>query len=103
MEENYEREIKEIMARMECPWDFACCKSNLKPRCEVKDVGLKHHLEIEGEGDYSCKFLVVSNGVHYCKCPLCIYLTKRLGQWDFFTGTKRCVMQKIFSSKQKAQ
>jgi predicted transcriptional regulator len=103
IEENYEQEIKEIMTKMECPRDFSCCKSDLKPRCEVKDVDLEHHLEIAGEGDYRCKHLVVSNRVHYCRCPLCIYLTKKLGQWDFFTGTKRFVMQKIFPSKQEDQ
>lgn len=77
MGENYEKEIKEIMAKVECPSDFACYTSDFKPRCEVKDVELNNHLEIEGECDYSCKYLVTSNGVRYCKCPLCVYLTKK--------------------------
>ena len=78
MSENYKKEIKEIMAGMECPRDFACYKLDLNPRCEVKDVGLENHLEIEGECDYCCEYFVVSNGVPYCKCPLCVYLTKKL-------------------------
>lgn len=76
MEENYE---KEIMAGMECRRDFACCKSDSKPRCKVIDVELDNHLEIKGEYDYFCKYSVVSVGVPYCKCPLCVYLTKKQG------------------------
>jgi len=100
MEENYEKEIKEIMAGIACPRNFACYKSDLKPQCEVKYVELANHLEIAGECDYSCKYLVVSNEVRYCKCPFCVFLTKKLGHWDFFTGTKRFALQKIFSSKE---
>ena len=100
MGENHEKEIKEIMVGMECPRDFACYKSDLNPRCNVKDVELENHLEIEGEYDSSCKYLVVSNGVPYCRCPLCVYLTKKLGHWDFFTGTKRFAIETILSYKQ---
>ena len=100
MQENYEKEINEIIDGMKCSRDFACYKSELNPCCKVKDVELENHLEIEGEYDSSCKYLVVSNGVPYCRCPLCVYLTKQLGHWDFFTGTKRFAIQKIFSSKQ---
>ena len=100
MEEKYEKEIKEIMAGIECPRDFACYKSGLNPRCTVKDVKLKNYLEIEGEYNASCKYLVVSNGVPYCRCPLCVYLTKKLGHWDFFTGTKRFAIETILSYKQ---
>ena len=78
MGEIYEQEIRKIMAGMDCPRDFACYNSDFKPRCRVKDVELANHLEIEGEYDCNCKFLVVSNGVPYCKCPLCVYLTKKL-------------------------
>lgn len=77
--ENYQKEIKEIMTGMECARDFACYTSDFKPRCEVKDVELENHLEIEGECNKSCKYLVLSNGVRYCKCPLCVYLTRKLG------------------------
>ena len=99
MGESYEKEIKAIMAETQCPKNFACYKSDLKPRCTVKDVGLRSHLEIEGEYD-CCKYVVVSKGEKYCKCPLCVYLTKKLGHWDFFTGTKRFAIQTILSYKQ---
>ena len=59
MEENYEKEINEIMAGMECPRNFACCKSGFQPRCEVKDVELQNHLEIEGDYDFFCKYILV--------------------------------------------
>ena len=55
MQENYKQEIKEIMAEIECPRDFACYTSDLNPCCKVKDVELENHLEIEGEYDSSCK------------------------------------------------
>ena len=100
MAENYEKDINEIIAAMECPRDFACYKSDLNPRCEVKDVELANHLEIAGECDYCCEYFVASNGVRYCKCPLCVYRTKKLGHWDFFTGTKRFAIQTIFSYKE---
>jgi hypothetical protein len=77
MRENFEKEIKEIMAGMECPRDFPCYASDFKPRCNVIDVELENHLEIKGDYDCFCKFSVVSLGVRYCKCPLCVYLTKK--------------------------
>jgi excisionase family DNA binding protein len=101
MEKNYEKEIKEIMAGMECPRDFACCKLDLKPSCEIKDVGLENHLEITGACNHFCKYLVVNRGLGYCRCPLCVYLTKKLGHWDLFPGTKKFAIQKIFSSQQE--
>ena len=76
MREEHEKKIKEIMAGMECPRDFACYELDFNPRCKVKDVALDNHLEIEGEHDYFCKYLVVSRGLGYCRCPLCVYLTK---------------------------
>lgn len=99
MGDNYEEEIKEIMAGMKCRRDFACCKSDLKPRCEVKDVELENYLEIEKEYDCFCNYLEISVGMRYCNCPLCVHLTKKLGNWNLFTGTKRFALQKIFSSK----
>jgi polyhydroxyalkanoate synthesis regulator phasin len=101
MGEDWEKEIKEIMAGMECPRDFACCALDRKPSCEVKDVELENHLEITGVCNHFCKYLVVSRGVGYCKCPLCVYLTKKIGHWDLFPGTKRFAIQKIFSSQQE--
>jgi hypothetical protein len=80
MREEHEKKIKEIMAGTECPRDFACYELDFNPRCKVKDVGLDNHLEIEGEYDYSCKYLVVSRGLGYCRCPLCVYLTKKTGR-----------------------
>ena len=87
MGENYEKEIQEIMGRMECERDFACCNLDHNPRCKVKDVELENHLQVEGESDDSCKYLVVSNGVSYCRCPLCVYLSKKLGPSAFVPHT----------------
>ena len=78
--ENYQKGIKEVMHGMECVRNFACYTSDCKPRCKVKDVELENHLEIEGECNNSCKHIVVSNGVRYCKCPLCVYLIRKRGQ-----------------------
>ena len=80
MGENYEKQIQQIMAAMECRRDFACCKSDPKPFCEVIDVDLENHLEIKGRYDYFCKHLVISNGIRYCRCPLCVNLTRKIGQ-----------------------
>lgn len=79
MKENYKQEMKEIMDEMDCPRDFACNTSDFKPRCNVIDVELKNHLEIKGDYDFFCKYSVVSLGVPYCKCPLCVYCTKKRG------------------------
>ena len=37
-----EKEIKEVMAGIECPRNFACYTSDFKPRCKVKDVELNN-------------------------------------------------------------
>ena len=80
MRVEHEKRIKEIMAGMECPTDFSYYELGLNPHCTVKDVALDNHLDIEGSYDYSCKYLVVSRELGYCRCPLCVYLTKKTDQ-----------------------
>ena len=93
------KEIQEIMDGMHCPSNFSCCSSNLRPRCAVKDVGLGSYVEITGNHNGECDYLEFLGSKYLCKCPLCVYITKRLGHWNYFAGTKRFALQEILLAK----
>ena len=67
---------EEIMGVMDCPNDYPCYKKQLRPLCKIKDIGMKDYVLVTQNGHW-CKFLVIVGGLHYCRCPLCVYLTKK--------------------------
>ena len=101
MGQELKKEIQEIMDGMHCSRNFACCSSNLKPRCEVKDAGLDSYVEITGNHHGECDHLEFREGKYFCKCPLCVYITRKMGHWDYFAGTKRFALQEILLAKQE--
>lgn len=76
MERDYKKEIEEIKGIMECPRDFACYKTRGRPLCKAKDIGMKDYVRIVENGSSWCKYLIVLEEGYFCKCPLCVYLTK---------------------------
>ena len=76
--------IKEIIDDLKCPKDFACYKQGFEGICQVKDVGLDSIVAcVEttqiGCGN-SCPFHITYGHSHYCKCPLRVYIAKRLNR-----------------------
>ena len=73
--QNHKKMAEQIMALMDCSSDFPCYKKKLRPLCKTKDIGMKDYV-LAGNNGHWCKFLVVVAETQYCRCPLCVYLTK---------------------------
>lgn len=80
MEQEVKREIEQIMAGMECAKHFECYRSGFKRLCEARDDGLKEHLWCmeEAEVSRSCDYSLSFGKGMLCKCPLRVYLAKKL-------------------------
>jgi len=75
-DKSHEIMAEEIMGLMDCPNDFPCYKKKLRPLCNTKDIGIKDYVLVSCNGHW-CKFLMVVGETYYCRCPLCVYLTKK--------------------------
>ena len=78
MEQNTDSQIKGIMADFKCPKDFICYKSGFKKLCKAKDIGLEEFLECLEENPWECVFSLSFGYSHLCRCPLRIYIAKKL-------------------------
>ena len=76
MELDSKKVIEKIIRGMDCPRNFACYGLGLRSLCKVKDVKMKDYVEIKENGNW-CKYCVAFEGKYFCKCPLCVHLTKR--------------------------
>jgi hypothetical protein len=80
MEKDVTKKIKEIIGELNCPKNFKCTKQGFKHLCKGKNVGLDHYLECLEENTVNCTFRVPYGKSHYCRCPLRVYLAKKLGK-----------------------
>jgi hypothetical protein len=78
MEQDHEKELKEIMAGLACPKDFKCYRHGFENLCKAQDVGLETFLECLEEHPYDCPLSVSFGGLYYCRCPLRVYISKKL-------------------------
>jgi hypothetical protein len=86
MDQEYKKEIEEIMGVMKCPKDFKCCKLGVDVLCKAKDIGAESFLLCLEENPPKCTFsLAVESGYiggdvceYVCECPLRIYIAKKL-------------------------
>jgi hypothetical protein len=78
MDEKTKKELQEIIGEMQCPKDFNCYKSGLKVLCKAKDIGLDSYLECMEVYPQKCPFSVPFGYSHLCKCPLRVYIAKKL-------------------------
>jgi len=81
LEENYKKQIEDIIGQMECPKGFQCAKSGLKILCKAKELmALEDYLECLEEQSIaiSCKFSIQFDGAYFCECPLRVYIAKHL-------------------------
>ena len=79
-----EKQIKKLMERTVCPFDFRCKKSefcDLKKR--VQNIGLPDFLECIENAQALCSYQISYGSRHYCTCPLAAYAVKnRLWNWN---------------------
>ena len=80
MEQDYKKRLEEIIDRLECPKDFMCYKSGFSSLCKAKDIGMETFLDCLNEKSYDCKFSIYTGKYYICKCPLRIYVAKKLGK-----------------------
>ena len=78
IEEKHKKRIEKIVSEMQCPKDFECYKSGLSKLCKVRDIGMDSFVECLGGKAENCKFSVSFGEGYLCKCPLRVYIAKKL-------------------------
>jgi hypothetical protein len=78
MDEEYKKEIEEIITQLTCDKDFICYKSGFEVLCKAKDVGSQSFIECLEEDPSDCKFSVLFGHTNFCECPLRVYIAKKL-------------------------
>ena len=76
--EEFEKEIAEIIGGLKCSKDFKCKKSGFENLCKAKVVGTEAQLLVCLEKQpQKCEFLNIAGG-YLCECPLRNYIAKKL-------------------------
>ena len=78
MQEDVKRELEKMIGSISCPKGFICYKSGLTALCKAEDVGMKSFLKCLEDNPTDCVFSIGYGYSYYCKCPLRVYLAKRL-------------------------
>ena len=78
MEEKTKKEILAIIVKMKCPKNFQCYKTGFENLCKANDIGMKTFVECYQETPDECKFSSHLGTFYVCKCPLRIYIAKKL-------------------------
>jgi len=71
-------EIQDIMANIHCPKDFTCVDLGSGDLCRAMDIGMKKCVQCLDDNFSNCTFSVSFKDIHYCTCPLRVYLAKNL-------------------------
>ena len=74
------KEIEGIISQIQCPKGFRCYKSGFGELCQAKDIGLQSFVECLEEAAQTCPFAVPFASRYLCRCPLRIYVAKKLGK-----------------------
>ncbi len=77
MEQDYKKEMEEILDQFKCPKDFECYKSGLKTLCKAKQIGNEIFLECLEDIPQRCKFALFLARSYLCQCPLRIYIAEK--------------------------
>jgi hypothetical protein len=78
MKDGDRKKVEEIVAGMQCPKDFKCTESGFEHLCRSKDFGVENYLECLEENPSACPFSLPFGYVHFCQCPLRVYLAKKV-------------------------
>ena len=80
IEQEHKQEIEKIASTMECPKDFICYKSGFQTLCKAKHIGLGLHVQCLETNPPECKFKAPFGSSFFCRCPLRVYIAKKLGK-----------------------
>ena len=78
MEQDLKKELREIIGDLKCPKDFKCCTEGLENLCKARDVGLESHILCMEKNPTQCEFAAPFGSKYFCRCPLRIYMVKKL-------------------------
>ncbi len=70
--------IKRIINEIECSKDFVCYKLKIKTLCNAEDIGMKSYLLCLEKQPQKCTFSLFFVDEYLCKCPIRIFLAKKL-------------------------
>jgi len=80
MEQDYKKEIEEIIGELKCPKDFLCYKSKFNDICKAGFVHKQSFLRCLEENPTNCKFSLFFEEKYFCQCPLRTYIAKKSGK-----------------------
>jgi len=70
----HRKRIEEIRRQMDCPKDFACCKSDFQSLCRTRIIVDGKLIECLEEKPQWCHFALPFGHTAFCKCPLRNYI-----------------------------
>ena len=78
MDEQFRKQIEEIVEGMDCGKEFECCEGNFANVCRAKDMGIESFLECLEEKAQECEFAMPFGNSFFCKCPVRIAIARKL-------------------------
>ena len=78
MNDEDRKKIEEIMGEMSCPKNFTCAESGFEILCKARDTNMTTQVECLDANARICTFALSFGDGHICKCPLRVYLSKKL-------------------------
>lgn len=77
IDEDVRNDIEALITDTECPKDFVCYNSGFNSLCNAKDIGIESFVECL-EKKKGCKFSFRFALIYLCKCPIRVYIAKKL-------------------------
>ncbi len=74
------KEIEQIISNMQCPKDFECHKFEFEKVSPTRDLGVETFVECLSDNPTPCTFSLTFGNKFFCKCPLRVYIKKKLGR-----------------------
>lgn len=80
LEQHDKKKLDELLDGLQCPKEFVCYTSGQETLCRAEDIGLETFLVCLENTQSECRFSVVFGGMHFCQCPLRVYIAKKLNR-----------------------
>jgi hypothetical protein len=78
MKQEHSKEIERLLVDVSCPKLVQCYHTGLQILCKARDVGLQSLVECLEEYPDKCPFSLSLSGLHFCKCPIRVYIARNI-------------------------
>jgi len=78
MEPQIKQIIEETADGTRCRKEFKCCSNEFTNVCKAKDIGINSFLVCLEDQPQKCNFSLMFGDMYFCKCPVRIYIGKKL-------------------------